>query len=51
MHRGFGEDDTSFPGLLHFTLDPYFITLGVKQEQFLESLVWLDLGLNTGFLG
>ena len=42
----------SFPGLLHFTLDPYLIMLSVKQGgikyHFFESLVWLDLGLNFG---
>ena len=25
------EDTNPFPGLLHFTLDPYFIMLSVKQ--------------------
>ena len=25
------ESTTPFPGLLHFTLDPYFIMLSVKQ--------------------
>ena len=25
-----GEGSTPFPGLLHFTLDPYFITLRVN---------------------
>ena len=43
---------TSFPGLLHFTHDPYLIMLSVKQGgikyHFLKSLVWLDLGLNPG---
>ena len=42
----------SFPGLLHFTLDPYLIMLSVKQGgikyHFFESLVWFDLGLNPG---
>ena len=45
----------SFPGLLYFTLDPYLIMLSVKQGgikyHFLESLVWLDLGLNPGLPG
>ena len=27
----FREGDTPFPGLLHFTLDPYLILLSVKQ--------------------
>ena len=41
----------SFPGLLHFTFDTYFIMLSVKQgpsSTIFESLVWRDLGLNTG---
>ena len=33
----------SFPGLLHFTLVPYFIMLSGEQVM---TLVWLDLGLN-----
>ncbi len=28
---GVGEGGTPFPGLLHFTLDPYLIMLSVKQ--------------------
>ena len=31
LHRGVGEGATSFPVLLHFTLDPYPIVLSVKQ--------------------
>ena len=31
QHRSVGEGATSFPGLLHFTLDPYLILLSVKQ--------------------
>ena len=31
IHQGIGEDATPFPGLLHFTLDPYLIMLSVKQ--------------------
>ena len=31
LHRGVGEGATPFPGLLHFTLDPYLIMLRVKQ--------------------
>ena len=31
LHHGVGESTTSFPGLLHFTLDPYLIMLSVKQ--------------------
>ena len=46
---------TSFPGLLHFTLDTYLIKLSVKQGDIkyhvFESLVWLNLGLNLGLLG
>ena len=32
LHQGVGEGATPFPGLLHFTLDPYLIMLSVKQE-------------------
>ena len=50
LHQGVREGATPFPGLLHFTLDPYLIMLSVKsrryQVPFFESLVWLDLGLN-----
>ena len=28
---GVGEGATPFPGLLHFTLDPYLILLSIKQ--------------------
>ena len=31
LHQGVEEGATPFPGLLHFTLDPYLITLSVKQ--------------------
>ena len=31
LQRGVGEGATPFPGLLLFTLDPYFIVLSVKQ--------------------
>ena len=30
LHRDIGEGATPFPGLLHFTLDPYLIMLNVK---------------------
>ena len=50
LHRGVREGATPFPGLLHFSLDPYLIMLSVKQGSikchFFESLVRLDLGLN-----
>ena len=32
LHEGVGEGATPFPGLLHFTLDPYLIMLSVKQR-------------------
>ena len=39
------------PRLLHFTLDPHLMVLSAKQgsikSNFYESLVWLDLGLNS----
>ena len=31
MYQGVREGATPFPGLLHFTLDPYLIMLSVKQ--------------------
>ena len=31
LHQGVREGATLFPGLLHFTLDPYLIILSVKQ--------------------
>ena len=31
LHQGVGEGATPFPGLIHFTLDPYLIMLSVKQ--------------------
>ena len=31
LHRSVGEGATTFPGLLHFTLDQYIIMLSVKQ--------------------
>ena len=31
LHQGVGEGATPFPGLLHFTLNPYLIMLSVKQ--------------------
>ena len=31
IHRDVGEGATPSPGLLHFTLDTYFILLSVKQ--------------------
>ena len=30
-HRRIGKGATPFPGLFHFTLDPYLIRLSVKQ--------------------
>ena len=31
-HQGVREGATPFPGLLHFTLDPYLIMLSDKQD-------------------
>ena len=31
QHQGVGEGANPFPGLLHFTFDPYLIMLSVKQ--------------------
>ena len=43
LHQGVGEGATPFPGLLHFTFDPYLKMLSIKQGSikyhFLESLV------------
>ena len=48
-----GGGATPFPGLLHFTLDPYLIMLSVKhggiKYHFFYSLVLFNLGLNPGF--
>ena len=45
LYRGVGEGATAFPGLIHFTLDPYLIMLSVKQGgikyHFLS--LWYDL--------
>ena len=30
-HRGVGKGAIPFPGLFHFTLDPYFVMLSVKE--------------------
>ena len=32
LHEVVGEGATLFPGLLHFTIDPYFMMLSVKQN-------------------
>ena len=43
----------SIPGLLDFTLNPHLIMLSVKKvasSTIFESLVWLDLELNSGLL-
>ena len=44
LHQGVGESATPFPGLLHFTLDSYFIMLSVKQGgiQFHFLSLWYD---------
>ena len=57
LHWGVGEGATPFPGLLHFTLDPYLIMLSAKQggikyhwvfmtwsgiEPPKEKLMWLE---------
>ena len=45
LPRGVGEDDTPFPGLLHFTIDMYLILLNVKQggiKYHFKSL-WYDV--------
>ena len=44
LHQGVGEGATPFPGLLHFTLDPYLIMLSVKQGgiKYHFSSLWYD---------
>ena len=44
LHQGVGEGATPFPGLLHFTLDPYLILLSVKQGgiQYHFLSLWYD---------
>ena len=37
LHRGVGEGATPFPGLLHFTLDPYLIVLSVNIKGKVEQ--------------
>ena len=54
QHRCVGEGATPFPGLLHFTLDPYLILLSVKQggiKYHFLSLSYDELGLNQGLPG
>ena len=45
LHRGVGKSATSFPGLLHFTLDSYLIMLsvkpsGIKYDFLILSMNW-----------
>ena len=47
LHRGVREGTTSFPRLFHFTIDSCLIMLRRHQILFCESLVWLDLRLNS----
>ena len=44
LHQGVGEGATPFPGLLHFTLDPYLIMLSIKQEgiKYHFLIIWYD---------
>ena len=44
LHRGVEEGVTPFPGLLHFTLDTYFILLSVKQGgiKYHLKIFWYD---------
>ena len=44
LHQGVGEGATPFPGLLHFTLDPYLIMLSVKQGG-IKYLFFLVFGM------
>ena len=49
QHRGVVEGARPFPGLIHFTLDSYFIMLSVKQGGISYNFlrVWYDS--NPGF--
>ena len=40
----YGEGSTPFPGLLHFTFDPYLIMLSVKQGgiKYHFLILWYD---------
>ena len=44
LHRDVREGTTLFPGLLHITLDPYFIMLSVKQGDIKYDFlsIWYD---------
>ena len=44
LHRGVGEGATPFPGLLHFALDTYLISLSVKQGGIMYHFksLWYD---------
>ena len=44
-HRDVGKDVTQFPGLLHFTLNPYIIMLSVKQGNTKSHFLNLWYGL------
>ena len=46
VYRSVGEGATPFPGILHFTLNPYLIMKRGIGYHF-EFFVWLDLGLNS----
>ena len=41
LHRGVREGATPFPGLLHFTLDPYLTMRNVKQGSIKYHLLYL----------
>ena len=55
LHEGVRKGATPFPGLLHLTIDPDLIVLSIMQGaikyHFFQSLVWLDLRLNTDLPG
>ena len=41
LHHGVDEGATPFPGLLHFTLDPYFIMYIVLRKVELSTIFWV----------
>ena len=47
LHQGVGEGATSFPGLLHFALEPYLIMVSVKQGS-IKYHFWIFGIIHTG---
>ena len=47
-HQGVGEGATPFPGLLHFTLDPYLIMLSVLSLWYDSTWDWTQVSRAIG---